>query len=66
MRALPIWAQTVEAARDCSLLIHEATFEDNMVEDARKKRHSTSGEALSIAKQVGCSCTREQQAQACT
>eukprot|EP00967_Tisochrysis_lutea_P117226 scaffold189405_cov22-Tisochrysis_lutea.AAC.3 len=44
--------QTVEAARGCSLLIHEATFENDMADDARKKRHSTSGEALSIAEQV--------------
>uniref|UniRef100_A0A7S3VJG7 ribonuclease Z n=1 Tax=Dunaliella tertiolecta TaxID=3047 RepID=A0A7S3VJG7_DUNTE len=45
-------AQTVEAARGCSLLIHEATFENDMADDARKKRHSTSGEALSIAEQA--------------
>lgn len=58
LRALPLPAarrarvQTVRAAQGCSLLIHEATFEDDMAEDARKKKHSTTGQALSIAEQV--------------
>ncbi|KAF5837993.1 beta-lactamase-like protein [Dunaliella salina] len=45
-------SETVEAAKGCSLLIHEATFENDMADDARKKRHSTSGEALSVAEQA--------------
>ncbi|KGQ00752.1 hypothetical protein PAAG_12581 [Paracoccidioides lutzii Pb01] len=36
--------------KDSTVLIHEATFEDDMYQDARAKRHSTSGEALQIAK----------------
>lgn len=33
----------------CDLLIHEATFEDAMVEDAVKKQHCTIAEALRVA-----------------
>ena len=32
-----------------TLLIHEATFDDTMLKDAIKKRHSTSGEAINVA-----------------
>lgn len=52
-----VHTQTVEAARGASLLIHEATFEDDMVEDAVRKRHSTTGDALGVAAQVRCACT---------
>ena len=31
----------VEAGQGATLLIHEATFEDDMLEHARKKKHST-------------------------
>ncbi len=34
------------------LLIHEATFEDGMEEDAVLKRHSTVGEAISVATEM--------------
>ena len=34
---------------NASLLIHEATFDDTMQEDAKKKRHSTFSEALGVA-----------------
>lgn len=44
--------QLVEAARGCSLLIHEATFEDEMGEDAARKKHSTTGEALQMGDEV--------------
>lgn len=37
-------------ARGCDLLIHEATFEHRMLEDARAKLHSTSTEAIGVAK----------------
>ena len=37
------------AAFDADLLIHEATFEDGMQEEAVLKRHSTVGEAINIA-----------------
>jgi hypothetical protein len=52
--------QTVEAARGASLLIHEATFEDDFAEDALRKRHSTTSEALDVAAQVGVlTCMRQ-------
>ena len=38
--------------RDSHLLIHEATFEDEMRGEALAKKHSTTGEALSIASQM--------------
>jgi ribonuclease Z len=37
------------AARGADVLIHEATFEDGMEEEAVLKRHSTVGEAMDIA-----------------
>jgi ribonuclease Z len=45
--------QTVDASRGATLLIHEATFEDSMAEDAARKRHSTTAEALGVAQEVG-------------
>lgn len=38
------------AGRGADVLIHEATFEDGMEAEAALKKHSTIGEALSIAK----------------
>ena len=35
------------------IFIHEATFEPEMVRDARSKRHSTVSEALSVARRAG-------------
>eukprot|EP00814_Leptocylindrus_danicus_P006352 CAMPEP_0116013760 /NCGR_PEP_ID=MMETSP0321-20121206/5906_1 /TAXON_ID=163516 /ORGANISM="Leptocylindrus danicus var. danicus, Strain B650" /LENGTH=854 /DNA_ID=CAMNT_0003483347 /DNA_START=113 /DNA_END=2678 /DNA_ORIENTATION=+ len=40
------------AAKGANLLIHEATFEDELQEDAVLKRHSTVGEALEVAKKM--------------
>ena len=40
----------VRAGKDASLLIHEATFDDSMQDDAIAKLHSTKSEAI----QVGC------------
>jgi ribonuclease BN (tRNA processing enzyme) len=42
----------VKAGQDCDLLIHEATFDDTMYEDAVKKRHSTSSEARRVSQQM--------------
>eukprot|EP00547_Thalassionema_nitzschioides_P005517 CAMPEP_0194206448 /NCGR_PEP_ID=MMETSP0156-20130528/5482_1 /TAXON_ID=33649 /ORGANISM="Thalassionema nitzschioides, Strain L26-B" /LENGTH=760 /DNA_ID=CAMNT_0038932977 /DNA_START=53 /DNA_END=2335 /DNA_ORIENTATION=+ len=44
--------QFADAAPDCNILIHEATFEDGMEEEAVLKRHSTVGEALSVARRM--------------
>jgi len=40
------------AGLNATVLIHEATFDDSMVESAKKKRHSTVSEALSIGRQM--------------
>lgn len=39
-------------ARGCDLLIHEATLEHRMIEDALAKLHSTSTEAIAVAKEM--------------
>ena len=36
-----------------TLLIHEATLEDGMEEDALKKNHTTTGQAISIGQKAG-------------
>ena len=41
------------AARGVDVMIHEATFEDALRSHAVKKRHSTSAEALAIARASG-------------
>ena len=38
------------AAKDCTVLIHEATFSDGLEDDAVKKRHSTVSEALGVGR----------------
>ncbi|GAQ86315.1 hypothetical protein KFL_002820100 [Klebsormidium nitens] len=43
----------IEAGRGCTLLIHEATFEGKLLDHARRKRHSTTEEALDVAAQMG-------------
>lgn len=40
----------IHIGKDASVLIHEATFEDDMVADAEAKRHSTISEAMTVAK----------------
>ncbi|TMW68423.1 hypothetical protein Poli38472_005891 [Pythium oligandrum] len=44
--------QLVRAGKDASLLIHEATFDDSMAEDAEKKKHSTVGQAIDVARRM--------------
>ncbi|GLJ12775.1 hypothetical protein SUGI_0197490 [Cryptomeria japonica] len=43
----------IEAGMGCTLLIHEATFEDKFGSHARAKRHSTISEALEVGQQMG-------------
>jgi ribonuclease Z len=43
----------VEAGQGADLLIHEATLDDEYVDSARVKGHSTTGQALDIAKRCG-------------
>jgi ribonuclease Z len=38
--------------RDTTVLIHEATFDDELLGDARAKKHSTTSEALDIGSQM--------------
>ncbi|EKX46564.1 hypothetical protein GUITHDRAFT_107768 [Guillardia theta CCMP2712] len=40
------------AARACVLLIHEATFDSDQLEHAKRKRHSTVGEAIQVGEQL--------------
>ncbi len=42
----------VDIGSNADILIHEATFEDGMEEEAVLKRHSTVGEAISIGKKM--------------
>ncbi|KAH6694088.1 metallo-beta-lactamase superfamily protein [Plectosphaerella plurivora] len=41
-----------QAARGAALLLHECTFGNDKESDAKAKKHSTMGEALSIARQM--------------
>jgi ribonuclease Z len=43
-------SQLTAAAANATVLIHEATFEDTMVEEAMEKRHSTTGEAIAAGR----------------
>ena len=42
-----------QAGKDCTLLIHEATFEAELIEHAKSKKHSTNEEALQAAAAMG-------------
>ena len=43
----------VQAAAGATLLIHEATFEDALVDEARAKKHSATREALGVGAEAG-------------
>ncbi|KAG7670989.1 hypothetical protein Ndes2526A_g01222 [Nannochloris sp. 'desiccata'] len=47
----------VRAGAGATLLIHEATFEPLLINEARKKRHSTSVEAMDVARRMGAYST---------
>lgn len=40
----------------CDLLIHEATFDNELADDAVKKRHSTVDEAIGVAQDMKAGC----------
>ncbi|OQV21815.1 Zinc phosphodiesterase ELAC protein 2 [Hypsibius exemplaris] len=42
----------VDIGKNCDLLIHEATMEDGMEEDAKKKRHSTTSQAVEAGRSM--------------
>ncbi|GMI00034.1 hypothetical protein TrVE_jg14291 [Triparma verrucosa] len=43
----------INAVRGCDVLIHEATFKGDMIEDAKGKRHSTDVEAKEVGEEAG-------------
>ncbi|CAL4134523.1 unnamed protein product, partial [Meganyctiphanes norvegica] len=43
----------VKIGHDCDLLIHEATMEDELEEDAKIKTHSTISQAIQVGKEMG-------------
>ncbi|XP_070185734.1 zinc phosphodiesterase ELAC protein 2-like [Littorina saxatilis] len=42
----------VVAGTDCDILVHEATHEDDLEEEAKMKRHSTTSQAVDIGQQM--------------
>jgi ribonuclease Z len=36
-------------AEDCKVMIHEATFEDSLAQDAYQKKHTCTGDAIELA-----------------
>jgi ribonuclease Z len=49
-------ANMVDAAKDVTVLIHEATIEDDQPEMAAMKGHSTFGQAIQVANEAGAEC----------
>ncbi|KAI8883211.1 hypothetical protein K501DRAFT_219648 [Backusella circina FSU 941] len=47
----------VEAGKDATLLIHEATLEDAKMAEAIAKRHTTTGEAIDVGKRMNARFT---------
>ncbi|XP_058006065.1 tRNAse Z TRZ4, mitochondrial isoform X2 [Hevea brasiliensis] len=45
--------ELVEASRGATVLIHEATFEDDLVEEAVARNHSTTKEAIEVGDSAG-------------
>ncbi|KAL7222149.1 hypothetical protein ACSBR1_023958 [Camellia fascicularis] len=45
--------ELIEASHGATILIHEATFEDGMVEEAIAKNHSTTKEAIEVGNSAG-------------
>ncbi|CAH0751050.1 unnamed protein product, partial [Diatraea saccharalis] len=49
--------ELVEIGRDSTLLIHEATMEDELADEARTKMHSTTSQAIDIGKRMNARYT---------
>ena len=46
MRLLCTLCENILQGKDCDLLIHEASFDDELEQEARSKRHSTTSQAI--------------------
>ena len=46
----------ISLGQGCDLLIHEATFDDELLAHAERKRHSTVSEAILVAKKMNAKC----------
>ncbi|MGH0134202.1 UNVERIFIED_CONTAM: hypothetical protein FKN15_057144 [Acipenser sinensis] len=51
-RAAYVFVYLCAAGKDATLLIHEATLEDGMEEEATEKRHSTTSQAIGIGMEM--------------
>ena len=47
----------IEKVGKCDLLLHEATYENEEIDEAIKYGHSTIGQAIAAGKQLGAKCT---------
>ncbi len=47
----------IEMGKNCDLLIHEASMEDELVDEARLKFHSTTSEAIEVGKNMNANFT---------
>ncbi|XP_023237388.1 ribonuclease Z, mitochondrial-like [Centruroides sculpturatus] len=47
----------IVAGQNCSLLIHEATMEDDLEEEAKLKTHSTTSQAIDVSKRMNAQFT---------
>ena len=41
------------AGKDCDILIHKATMKDDLVEEAKERRHGTTSQAISVGLELG-------------
>jgi len=46
----------VKIGKDCTLLIHEATFDDELRAEAVQKKHSTTSDAITTGNQMNAKC----------
>ncbi|XP_053210390.1 ribonuclease Z, mitochondrial-like isoform X2 [Panonychus citri] len=49
--------ELIEPGRDCDLLIHEATFDDELIEEAIFKKHSTFSQAVDMGQEMNAGFT---------
>ncbi|OTF75270.1 ribonuclease Z, mitochondrial-like protein [Euroglyphus maynei] len=46
-----------DVAKDCDMIIHEATMNDDLWQEAEYKRHSTISQAINVGRQIGARYT---------